>query len=148
MSNMYRQLIHQLPASRLSVDVLLALRLILDPGEEVKLQKEIQALATSPELLKQRLRPEWEAFVSKALVQYARSHSGVSSDVLFDDLLNKIEQIQNNDLEYQAMLEQVNNVKLLQANEIVQPDTVEAPWRQQVMALLLPVTTLDKSVEG
>lgn len=143
MPHRYKLLKHQLPVARLTIDVLLALRLLYDKPDDISnLDKDINDLARYPERLHDSYRSEWETYVRRALV-IALKDSPLSSPAEFvEGVMQEVEEIQQSSERYfqlKAMVEQ--------AQRIVDADNTHlfpTPWRQQLMALLLPVTTITK----
>ena len=79
MPQRYTQLKDQLPVSRLTLNVLLALRLMYDDvNDVVKLDSDIEELNHFPERLSDSYRAEWESYVRRALVNEFKQHGDAS----------------------------------------------------------------------
>ena len=140
MPKRYEELKSQLPVSRLSIDVLLALRLLYDkPENDVNLHQEISELSDEPSKLECHYRSEWEAYVLRELVIDLKQDTQRSPAVFIDSVLNRIEILQDSCPYYQAYKQQI-----LEATPATGSTTplFPTPWRQQLMMLLLPVTTV------
>ncbi len=143
----YAQLKEKLPVSRLSDEVLLAFRILLDdPHDVVDLAQDISELSIYPERLKESYRKEWEAHVVKALALEMRKQEHLSSAEFIELMMNNVEAVQKESETYQNLLRQVHHAKsIYQAdNTLVFP----TPLRQQLMAFLLPITTVTHPNKG
>ncbi|WP_137168456.1 hypothetical protein [Salinimonas lutimaris] len=143
MTGTISQLKQQLPLNRLTPSLLLALRVLFDdPDDIVDLDQDIADLRYFPERLHASYRPEWETYILHALIKRYRAAGSASSDHLIDSVMRDVEQIQQNSHRYQHMLQMV-----LQAQSVCgSHNTILFPsgWRQQTMALMLPLTTAKK----
>jgi len=136
----YEELKSQLPVSRLSIDVLLALRVLYDkPENEVKLQHEMAKLSHEPSKLEREYRSEWEAYVLRELVLDLKQNTQRSPAIFIDSVLSRIESLKESCPYYKAYKQQI-----LEATPADDSTTAlfPIPWRQQLMMLLLPVTTV------
>lgn len=140
MPKRYEELKTQLPVSRLSIDVLLALRVLYDkPHASVDLQQEINELEEKPEALDATFRAEWEAYVLRELVLDLKEEAESSPATFIDSVLERIENLTNNSANYKIFKKQVAQaISAVENNKPFFP----VPWRQQLMMLLLPVTTV------
>ena len=141
MPSRYAQFKEKLPISLLSDETLLAFRVLLDePLDIVDFAQDIADLAQYPERLKDSYRKEWEAYVIKALAFEIRQHDDLSPAEFIDLMMEKVEDVQQNNDTYQNLLRQVHHAKsILQSeNTVVFP----TPMRQQLTAFLLPITTI------
>ncbi|BFT31925.1 hypothetical protein D210916BOD24_31010 [Alteromonas sp. D210916BOD_24] len=138
----YAQLKEKLPVSRLSDEVLLAFRVLLDdPLDVVDLAQEITELSLYPERLKESYRKAWETHVVKALALEMRKQEHLSAAEFIELMMTKVEAIQQQSDTYQNLLRQIHHAKSINQSEntIVFP----VPLRQQLMAFLLPITTVN-----
>ena len=143
MTGAISQLKQQLPLKRLSPSLLLALRVLFDePHDIVDLEQDIADLRYFPERLDASYRPEWEAFILRALVKRYRAAKATPIEQLIDSVLSDVEHIQRGNARYQQMLEIVEQARAVSGsdNTLVFPSN----WRQQIMALMLPLTTVKK----
>ncbi|CAD5248017.1 conserved hypothetical protein [Alteromonas sp. 38] len=140
MPKRYEELKSQLPVSRLSIDVLLALRVLYDkPESEVELRQQIAELSRDPSKLELGYRSEWEAYVVRELVLDLKQYTQRSPAAFIDSVLSRIESLKNNNPDYKAYKQQVSET--MSAHDRTTP-LFPTPWRQQLMMLLLPVTTV------
>lgn len=134
MSESYQNLIYQFPLSRLTLDVLLALRIIFDkPGQPVNLDADIEDLDQFPERLHLSYRHQWEAYVNRALVALADDKTPDETQDIIETMLDRVTEIKRNDSRYHRLLEKVNQVAEPQR-------TPAAPWRTQLLSVLLPIS--------
>ena len=143
MQSRYTQLKEKLPISRLSDDVLLALRVLYDdPLDIVDLKQDIDDLTVYPERLHDSYRKEWETYVLKSLAAELKSNCDLSASEYIESVMQRVEDVEQNSASYAAFLEKVTQAKQINesGNTLVFPST----FRQQLMAFLLPVSTVDK----
>jgi hypothetical protein len=136
----YEELKSQLPVSRLSIDVLLALRVLYDkPENDVELHQQITELSREPSKLEREYRSEWEAYVLRELVLDLKQNTQRSPAIFIDSVLSRIESLKESCPYYKAYKQQIS-----QATPADDSTTqlFPTPWRQQLMMLLLPVTTV------
>lgn len=140
MPKRYEELKSQLPVSRLSIDVLLALRVLYDkPENDVELRQQIAELSREPSKLEREYRSEWEAYVLRELVLDLKQNTQRSPAIFIDSVLSRIESLKESCPYYKAYKYQIS-----QATPADDSTTqlFLTPWRQQLMMLLLPVTTV------
>lgn len=140
MPKRYEELKSQLPVSRLSIDVLLALRVLYDkPENDVELHQQITELSREPSKLEREYRSEWEAYVLRELVLDLKQNTQRSPAIFIDSVLSRIESLKESCPYYKAYKQQIS-----QATPADDSTTqlFPTPWRQQLMMLLLPVTTV------
>lgn len=140
MPKRYDELKSQLPVSRLSIDVLLALRVLYDkPENDVELRQQIAELSREPSKLEREYRSEWEAYVLRELVLDLKQNTQRSPAIFIDSVLSRIESLKESCPYYKAYKYQIS-----QATPADDSTTqlFLTPWRQQLMMLLLPVTTV------
>ena len=140
MPKRYDELKSQLPVSRLSIDVLLALRVLYDkPENDVELRQQIAELSREPSKLEREYRSEWEAYVLRELVLDLKQNTQRSPAIFIDSVLSRIESLKESCPYYKAYKQQIS-----QATPADDSTTqlFPTPWRQQLMMLLLPVTTV------
>lgn len=140
MPKRYEELKSQLPVSRLSIDVLLALRVLYDkPENDVELCQQIAELSREPSKLEREYRSEWEAYVLRELVLDLKQNTQRSPAIFIDSVLSRIESLKESCPYYKAYKQQIS-----QATPADDSTTqlFPTPWRQQLMMLLLPVTTV------
>lgn len=140
MPKRYEELKSQLPVSRLSIDVLLALRVLYDkPENDVELRQQIAELSREPSKLEREYRSEWEAYVLRELVLDLKQNTQRSPAIFIDSVLSRIESLKESCPYYKAYKQQIS-----QATPADDSTTqlFPTPWRQQLMMLLLPVTTV------
>lgn len=140
MPKRYEELKSQLPVSRLSIDVLLALRVLYDkPENDVELHQQITELSREPSKLEREYRSEWEAYVLRELVLDLKQNTQRSPAIFIDSVLSRIESLKESCPYYKAYKQQIS-----QATSADDSTTqlFPTPWRQQLMMLLLPVTTV------
>lgn len=140
MPKRYEELKSQLPVSRLSIDVLLALRVLYDkPENDVELRQQIAELSREPSKLEREYRSEWEAYVLRELVLDLKQNTQRSPAIFIDSVLSRIESLKESCPYYKAYKYQIS-----QATPADDSTTqlFPTPWRQQLMMLLLPVTTV------
>lgn len=142
MSNRYSQLKEKLPISRLSDEALLAFRVLYDdPLDIVDLEQDILELALYPERLEESYRKEWEVYVLKAMATALKANSHISSAEFIALVMKQVEEIQETNDKFKKLVQYVENAKRISEaeNTIVFP----SPLRQQLMAFLLPITTVE-----
>lgn len=140
MPKRYEELKSQLPVSRLSIDVLLALRVLYDkPENEVKLQQEMAELSHDPSKLEREYRSEWEAYVLRELVLDLKQNTQRSPATFIDSVLSRIESLKESCPYYKAYKQQISEAKSAEDGSTA---LFPVPWRQQLMMLLLPVTAV------
>jgi len=139
----YKILKDQLPVSRLTNDVLLALRLLYDdPNDIANIDKDVHDLVRHPERLQDSYRKEWEAYVRRSLVLALKETTLTSSAEFVQCIMREVENIQNNSERYfqlKACVEQAERIATAENTHLF-----PTPWRQQLMALLLPVSAVTK----
>jgi|TARA_B110000211_G_scaffold23494_1_gene24248 hypothetical protein len=136
----YEELKSQLPVSRLSIDVLLALRVLYDkPENDVELCQQIAELSREPGKLELGYRSEWEAYVLRELVLDLKQHTQRSPASFIDSVLSRMENLKDTNPDYIAYKQQVSEA--MSTDDSIAP-LFPTPWRQQLMMLLLPVTTV------
>ena len=141
MPQRYTQLKDQLPVSRLTLNVLLALRLMYDDvNDVVKLDSDIEELNHFPERLSDSYRAEWESYVRRALVNEFKQHGDASPATFIASIMERVEAIQASNPRYAALLPIIERAQ--QINHAENTHFFPSPWRQQIMALLLPVTAV------
>lgn len=141
MTDPLEQLKQQLPVDRLSIEVLFALRVLFDkPEPTVNLHQDIADLTHFPDRLYDSYRPEWESYVKRALVEHVQAHPEQASDELIAELFEQIDTLQRSHPDYSHWLGHIEDTQAL----LTSPNAhiFPTPWRQQIMALLLPVSTL------
>lgn len=144
MSNRYSQLKDKLPISRLSDEVLFAFRVLYDdPLDIVDLEQDVSELALYPERLTESYRKEWEVYVLKAMAKALKANSHTSSAEFIESVMKQVEEIQETSDMFKRLIHHVQNAKSISQtkNAIVFP----SPLRQQLMAFLLPITTVETS---
>lgn len=144
MSSRYSQLKEKLPISRLSYEALLAFRVLYnDPLDIVDLEQDVLELALYPERLKESYRKEWEVYVLKAMAKALKANSHTSSAEFIESVIKQVEEIQETSDMFKKLVHHVQNAKSINQtkNAIVFP----SPLRQQLMAFLLPITTVAPS---
>ena len=143
----YAQLKEKLPISRLSDDVLLAFRVLFDdPLDIVDLAQDIADLTLYPERLADSYRKEWEAYVVKSLALEIKKHPELTPSEFIEDLMQRVEKLQAESDTYINLWRQVHHAKSIaqSSNTIIFP----SPLRQQLMAFLLPITTVTSNDSG
>ena len=144
MSSRYYQLKDKLPISRLSDEVLLAFRVLYDdPLDIVDLEQDVSELTLYPERLVESYRKEWEVYVLKAMAKALKANSHTSSAEFIASVMKQVEEIQETSDMFKKLLHHVKSAKRINQaeNAIVFP----SPLRQQLMAFLLPITTVETS---
>lgn len=139
MNSDYRQIKQQLPLNKLTLDVLFALRLWFDDRDDiVDIDMDIAELDTFPERLFDSYRPEWEAYVARALANYVRQSADFSTTAFLARILDDVDDMKNNNQRYQRLIKAISRAKTV----INAPNTqvFPTPWRQQITALLLPLS--------
>ena len=142
MQSRYKQLKEKLPISRLSDDVLLALRVLYDdPLDIVDLKQDIDDLTLYPERLQDSYRKEWETYVLKALAEDLKRDEALSASEFIENIMQRVEEVEQNNTAYAAYRPLVAQAKTINdsGNTFVFP----SPFRQQLMAFLLPVSTVE-----
>ncbi|GGW90550.1 hypothetical protein [Alteromonas halophila] len=143
MQTPYRQLKAQLPVQYLSIDVLLALRILFDKdGDIVNLDDDIRELAHHPERLNNSYRPEWEAYVTRAIAAELNKHPDQNVTQFVERILRDVEAVKDSSFRYDTLYEAVCRAGAV--NDASNTSVFPTPWRQQIMALLLPVSTLPR----
>ena len=141
MQSRYKQLKEKLPISRLSDDVLLALRVLYDdPLDIVDLKQDIDDLTLYPERLQDSYRKEWEIYVIKALAGDLKRDENLSATEFIENIMQRVEEVEKNDTAYAAYRPLVAQAKTI--NESDNTLVFPSPFRQQLMAFLLPVSTV------
>ena len=141
MTSRYSQFKEQLPVSQLSEETLLAFRVLFDdPLDIVDLAQDIADLALFPERLKDSYRKEWEAYVLKSLAMEIKKQDNVSPAEFIEQMMSKVEEIQQNNDTYNNLLRQVHLAKSVTQSE--NTFVFPTPLRQQLTAFLLPITTI------
>tara|TARA_B100000519_G_scaffold168646_1_gene153439 strand:+ start:1495 stop:2016 length:522 start_codon:yes stop_codon:yes gene_type:complete len=137
----YTQLKDQLPVSRLTLNVLLALRLMYDDvNDVVKLESDVEELNHFPERLSDSYRAEWESYVRRALVNEFKQHGDASPATFIASIMERVEAVQASNPRYAALMPIIERAQ--QVNHTENTHLFPSPWRQQIMALLLPVTAV------
>ena len=142
MQSRYKQLKEKLPISRLSDDVLLALRVLYDdPLDVVDLKQDIDDLTLYPERLQDSYRKEWETYVLKALAEDLKREEALSANEFIENIMERVEEVEKNDTAYAAYRPLIAQAKSINesGNTLIFP----SPFRQQLMAFLLPVSTVE-----
>ena len=142
MQSRYKQLKEKLPISRLSDDVLLALRVLYDdPLDIVDLKQDIDDLTLYPERLQDSYRKEWETYVLKALAEDLKREEALSANEFIENIMERVEEVEKNDTAYAAYRPMIAQAKSINesGNTLIFP----SPFRQQLMAFLLPVSTVE-----
>ncbi|WP_032097610.1 MULTISPECIES: hypothetical protein [unclassified Alteromonas] len=142
MQSRYKQLKEKLPISRLSDDVLLALRVLYDdPLDVVDLKQDIDDLTLYPERLQDSYRKEWETYVLKALAEDLKREEALSANEFIENIMERVEEVEKNDTAYAAYRPMIAQAKSINesGNTLIFP----SPFRQQLMAFLLPVSTVE-----
>ena len=141
MPQRYTQLKDQLPVSRLTLNVLLALRLMYDDvNDVVKLDSDVEELNHFPERLSDSYRAEWESYVRRALVNEFKQHGDASPATFIASIMERVEAVQASNPRYAALKPIIERAQ--QVNHAENTHLFPSPWRQQIMALLLPVTAV------
>jgi len=141
MTSRYSQFKEQLPVSQLSEETLLAFRVLFDdPLDIVDLAQDIADLALFPERLKDSYREEWEAYVLKSLAMEMKKQDNVAPAEFIEQMMVKVEEIQQNNDTYNNLLRQVHLAKSVTQSE--NTFVFPTPLRQQLTAFLLPITTI------
>ena len=105
MPQRYTQLKDQLPVSRLTLNVLLALRLMYDDvNDVVKLDSDIEELKHFPERLSDSYRAEWESYVRRALVNEFKQHGDASPATFIASIMERVEAVQASNPRYAALM--------------------------------------------
>ncbi len=141
MTSRVHLLTQHLPVSRLSIDVLFALRLLYDDADPTQnIDQDIADLATFPERLHGSYRDEWEAVVKRGLAHQLLHDQHRPAMEVIDDIMTQVHLIHSNDRRFQTLMPLIT-----QAQTIVAADNTAvfpSPLRQQLTALLLPAITL------
>jgi hypothetical protein len=105
----------------------------------VELRQQIAELSREPSKLEREYRSEWEAYVLRELVLDLKQNTQRSPAIFIDSVLSRIESLKESCPYYKAYKQQIS-----QATPADDSTTqlFPTPWRQQLMMLLLPVTTV------
>lgn len=130
-----------LPITRLTIDVLLALRLYYDNAAEgVNIDKDIAELSEFPERLSGSYRAEWESLFKREIAkQILREDTRPVSDVI-DVIMTELATLHKNDERYLRLVTMVQQAEAIEKTDNTR--IFPTPLRRQLMALLLPATTL------
>ncbi|AEF05702.1 hypothetical protein [Alteromonas naphthalenivorans] len=113
MPKRYEELKSQIPVSRLSIDVLLALRVLYDkPENDVELHQQITELSREPSKLEREYRSEWEAYVLRELVLDLKQNTQRSPAIFIDSVLSRIESLKESCPYYKAYKQQIHKLRL------------------------------------
>lgn len=144
MSSRYSQLKEKLPIKKVSDEVLLAFRILYDdPLDIVDLAQDISELTLYPERLQASYRREWEAYVLRSLMKALKANEHLSSTQFIELVMQQVEKIQTENDTYQNLVRQVHHARSINnaENTLIFP----SPMRQQLMAFLLPIATVEPS---
>ncbi|MCU7553476.1 hypothetical protein OCL06_02555 [Alteromonas sp. ASW11-19] len=141
MTSRVHLLTQHLPVSRLTIDVLFALRLLYDETEpDQDIGKDIAELADFPERLQGSYRAEWEAFVKRALAKQLSNNQHRPAMEVIDDIMTQVHHIHTQDPRFLSLMPNIT-----QAQKIIASDNTSvfpSPLRKQLTGLLLPAITL------
>lgn len=141
MTSRVQMLSRYLPVTRLSIDVLLALRLYYDsPTERVDIDKDIQELSEFPERLSGSYRAEWESFVKRQVAKQILHDDATPVSDVIETIMADLERMYDGDPRFSRLLEQVRRAEAIEQSD--KAKVFPTPLRRQLMALLLPITTL------
>ncbi|WP_414828989.1 hypothetical protein [Alteromonas sp. H39] len=130
-----------LPISRLSIDVLLALRLYYDSAEEgVSLDKDIAELSEFPERLSGSYRAEWESVVKREVARQLLHEDTRPVSDLIEIIMAELESLYHHDRRFLHLLGIVKQAEAIEKTDNAR--VFPTPLRRQLMALLLPAITL------
>jgi len=137
------QLKEVLPLSRISIDLLLALRFLYDTKNDVvDLKQDVSDLSVVPERLSDSYRQEWEAYVLRAIVLDMKDNEGIEPTVFINTMLERVDELKAESNELKSLSKQVEQADAI--NSANNTSTFPSPWRQQLMTLLLPIAALDE----
>jgi len=132
-----------LPLSRISIDLLLALRFLYDTKSDVvDLNQDILDLTVVPERLSDSYRHEWEAYVLRAIILDMKDNHGVEPTEFINSMLNRVEMVKTESDELKKLNTLVEQADAINGANNTCP--FPSPWRQQLMTLLLPIAALDE----
>lgn len=143
MASRLNQLKEVLPLSRISIDLLLALRFLYDTKNDVvDLKQDVSDLSVVPERLSDSYRQEWEAYVLRAIVLDMKDNEGIEPTVFINTMLERVDELKAESNELKSLSKQVEQADAI--NSANNTSTFPSPWRQQLMTLLLPIAALDE----
>jgi hypothetical protein len=132
-----------LPLSRISIDLLLALRFLYDTKDDVvDLKQDISDLSVVPERLSDSYRQEWEAYVLRAIVLDMKDNEDIEPTLFINSILERVEKLKTESDALKTLSKQVEQADAI--NSANNTCTFPSPWRQQLMTLLLPIAALDE----
>ena len=111
-----------------------------DVNDVVKLDSDIEELKHFPERLSDSYRAEWESYVRRALVNEFKQHGDASPATFIASIMERVEAVQASNPRYAALMPIIERAQ--QVNHAENTHLFPSPWRQQIMALLLPVTAV------
>lgn len=130
-----------LPISRLSIDVLLALRLYYDNAAKgASLDKDIEELSTFPERLSGSYRAEWESLVKREVARQIIQQDTRPVSEVIEVIMAELESLYESDSRFLRLLSIVKQAEAFEKTDNAR--VLPTPLRRQLMALLLPAVTL------
>lgn len=141
MSSRVQLMSRHLPISRLSIDVLLALRLYYDSAAQgVSIDKDIAELREFPERLSGSYRAEWESLVKREVARQIIQQDARSVSEMIEIIMADLETFYARDERFLRLLELVRHAEAVEKTDNAR--VFPKPLRRQLMALLLPAVTL------
>lgn len=141
MSSRVQLMSRHLPISRLSIDVLLALRLYYDSAAQgVSIDKDIAELSEFPERLSGSYRAEWESLVKREVAKQIIQQEARPVSEVIEIIMAELETLYESDERFLQLLEIVRRAEAVEKTENAR--VFPTPLRRQLMALLLPAVTL------
>lgn len=141
MSSRVQLMSRHLPISRLSIDVLLALRLYYDSAAQgVSIDKDIAELREFPERLSGSYRAEWESLVKREVARQIIQQDARPVSEMIEIIMADLETFYARDERFLRLLELVRHAEAVEKTDNAR--VFPTPLRRQLMALLLPAVTL------
>ena len=141
MSSRVQLMSRHLPISRLSIDVLLALRLYYDSAAQgVSIDKDIAELREFPERLSGSYRAEWESLVKREVARQIIQQDARPVSEMIEIIMADLETFYARDERFLRLLELVRHAEAVEKTDNAR--VFPTPLKRQLMALLLPAVTL------
>ncbi|WP_218310452.1 hypothetical protein [Alteromonas antoniana] len=141
MSSRVQLMSRHLPISRLSIDVLLALRLYYDSAAQgVSIDKDIAELREFPERLSGSYRAEWESLVKREVARQIIQQDARPVSEMIEIIMADLETFYARDERFLRLLELVRHAEAIEKTDNAR--VFPTPLKRQLMALLLPAVTL------
>ncbi len=141
MPSRVQRMTRHLPISRLSIDVLLALRLYYDSAaQDGSIDKDIAELSEFPERLSGSYRAEWESLVKREVARQIIQQDARPVSEVIEIIMADLESFYEHDERFLRLLDIVRQAEAIEKTDNAR--VFPTPLRRQLMGLLLPAITL------